>query len=461
MHIEHIFPFEWVPRDADIVLYGLGTVGRLYLHQIRLTKWCNVIAASDSSEENRRQFDWPGLNIVHPKEINNYGPGAYFVVAVEAIDAVNAIYRFLLEQGVPSDRIVNFNQRNGLFPFKVREHTSEEPLYFALKCRGGLGDHIVVSVIYERLIQLYPDLIFDIYGKRAFSEAVFGGKKGIRRFLAEEELAEYRDTYDAILDLDHFVGIDYCDFEYVKEQSDPIYQLLLASKRDPFVLGVPEHEGRYLAVLELARLVSTDRYGMLGHRGLWSLSPSMVQLPLDEKYEAVFQEYHLKRFFTFSCESDRTMRKAQNGQVKEWPIEYYQELVAKLKCRYPDCRMVQLGNSDMEEVKGADLYIKGQSLELIKYFLKNSLLHISSEGGLVHMATALGTTCAVLFGPTPVDYYGYPENINISSGVCKGCFYASPTWHVSCLLGDKQPRCMYCLKPDHVLAKISAFMDKS
>jgi ADP-heptose:LPS heptosyltransferase len=53
-------------------------------------------------------------------------------------------------------------------------------------------------------------------------------------------------------------------------------------------------------------------------------------------------------------------------------------------------------------------------------------MHIDDEGGLVHMATALGTKCAVLFGPTPVGIFGYEQNINICADTCKECFGIVP-----------------------------------
>ena len=65
----------------------------------------------------------------------------------------------------------------------------------------------------------------------------------------------------------------------------------------------------------------------------------------------------------------------------------------------------------------------GESLELVKYVLKGSLLHIDCDSGLVHLATQLGTKCVVLFGQTSVWYFGYEQNINIVSKVCNSCYF--------------------------------------
>ena len=41
------FPFESVKRDSRIIIYGAGSVGQTYLHQVSLTKYCKVIAIID------------------------------------------------------------------------------------------------------------------------------------------------------------------------------------------------------------------------------------------------------------------------------------------------------------------------------------------------------------------------------------------------------------------------------
>ena len=74
------------------------------------------------------------------------------------------------------------------------------------------------------------------------------------------------------------------------------------------------------------------------------------------------------------------------------------------------------------EIPNVDRHFLGCDLELTKYILANSLLHVGCEGGLIHLATALGTKCIVLFGASSVYYYGYARNINLVSEVCFPCF---------------------------------------
>ncbi len=89
-------------------------------------------------------------------------------------------------------------------------------------------------------------------------------------------------------------------------------------------------------------------------------------------------------------------------------------------------------------------------MEVTKWVLKKSLLHIDCEGGLVHLATQLGTKCIVLFGPTPINMYAYPQNINLVSPKCSNCMGTHKDWAFSCIKDLGHALCMYDLNPKEV-----------
>ena len=103
----------------------------------------------------------------------------------------------------------------------------------------------------------------------------------------------------------------------------------------------------------------------------------------------------------------------------------------------------------MERLSNADFHLLGTDLELTKYILKNSLLHVDIEGGPVHLASQLGTKCVVLFGATDIQYYAFGKNINIVSEVCNSCYMAWDN-NSQCLLGGKEPLCMLSITPQKV-----------
>lgn len=97
-------------------------------------------------------------------------------------------------------------------------------------------------------------------------------------------------------------------------------------------------------------------------------------------------------------------------------------------------------------------------MEEVKYVIKNALLHVDIEGGLVHLATNLGTKCVVLFGPTQVDIYGYPENINIVAPKCNGG-YGLYDNAFRCAKDLDEPECMKALKPQLVMEHIVSYLN--
>ena len=112
-------------------------------------------------------------------------------------------------------------------------------------------------------------------------------------------------------------------------------------------------------------------------------------------------------------------------------------------------------------IEGADRYIIGEDLEVAKYVLKNSLFHFDCEGGLVHIATQLGTKCFVVFGPTPIWFMGYEQNVNIAPKVCGECKGLITDWYTRCYRGYSTPACMASIKPEEVLTLMSDFIDST
>lgn len=141
-------------------------------------------------------------------------------------------------------------------------------------------------------------------------------------------------------------------------------------------------------------------------------------------------------------------------RIKLWPKEYLEQLLAMIKFHRPDIEIVQLGGSNAPKLNNVDKYLFGKSFEFAKYVLKNSMLHIDCEGGLVHLASQLGTKCVVVAGPTPIWYYGYKRNINIVATKCKDCAGVVPYWYERCMKGYEHPICMYSIKPQYVFDRI-------
>ena len=86
-------------------------------------------------------------------------------------------------------------------------------------------------------------------------------------------------------------------------------------------------------------------------------------------------------------------------------------------------KIVQVGVSNHYFEESFINTAKKTSFDELCTILKNSLLHIDIDGACTHISKALGTKSIVLFGPTCAKYLGYPENINITSSLCRDCYH--------------------------------------
>jgi hypothetical protein len=122
---------------------------------------------------------------------------------------------------------------------------------------------------------------------------------------------------------------------------------------------------------------------------------------------------------------------------------YFGSVVTLVKTASPSLTFVQVGTTTSEPIPECDVILLNKtSLDEVAGLLGQAALHLDNEGGLVHLAACLGTRSAVVFGPTPQDYFGYPDNINIEPPVCGGCWYMTRTWMDTCAKGYDAPLCL-------------------
>jgi ADP-heptose:LPS heptosyltransferase len=91
--------------------------------------------------------------------------------------------------------------------------------------------------------------------------------------------------------------------------------------------------------------------------------------------------------------------------------------------------------------------------------ISKSRLHLDNESGLVHLATALGVKCCVIFGPTSLDYFAYETNINLAPKFCGGCWWINDTWMEQCPRGFVEARCMTAHDPASIASAVLSAID--
>jgi len=131
----------------------------------------------------------------------------------------------------------------------------------------------------------------------------------------------------------------------------------------------------------------------------------------------------------------------------------FDRVVALVKAEFRELTMVQIGGQSSEPIPRADVQlINRTSLGETAEILRGAMLHLDSEGGLVHLAAAVGTRSCVVFGPTPVAYLAYKDNINLPPPVCGDCWWTTDAWQSDCPRGLARPQCLYERTPESVVA---------
>lgn len=331
---------------------------------------------------------------------------------------------------------------------------------------GGLGDKLIFANYLYCLKKKYKDakICADIYFPEGFgvADSIFENDSFTCHRIYKFESGDCAQLYD------WFVWVN----RYPMEQKTPNFEKInkICPKFGEYIRAVqrfatenktifdvsPRMDG-YTSYIESAldhkRIQQPDIYNLIGIKPDFEY-PLFVKEDADQYLRNVGLKN--KKFITIHRGSDVTYSK---NVVKLWPLEYYNELIKMLKEAYPDYIIVQMGVSRdrCPAMEGADVDLVGKtSMEQVKLLLRESSLHIDSEGGYVHIRRALRAgRSVVLFGSTSLPFFGYDYNINIVGDGCNyPCEWMKDDWIEKCVRGYEKPPCMYSIKPTRVMNEI-------
>jgi lipopolysaccharide heptosyltransferase II len=154
-----------------------------------------------------------------------------------------------------------------------------------------------------------------------------------------------------------------------------------------------------------------------------------------------------------------------NWEPKKWPVGNFIELVKKVLTFFKDVEIMIPGAE--KDVKTADDIVKaaGSSSrcyslagktrlnELAALFNKCDLV-VSADSGPLHLASAVGTTCIALFGPTSPKITG-PRGRGRSIVIAKDIDCEIPCYEEKC---EKDYICMNAITVDEVFAAVQEML---
>jgi len=188
---------------------------------------------------------------------------------------------------------------------------------------------------------------------------------------------------------------------------------------------------------------------------------SGLKLNIDFDKKAIYK-FNLegKKFITIHDGWDENTKIKNKTSTKSYPFNSWIKLIQELKLRLPEYCMVQIGGTgNGSDIEGVDYNLRGQTtLKEAAGVLAASSLHIDTDSGLVHIAASLGIKCAVLFGPTNIDYCSYGQNLNIGPKKCGNCWWSTDDWMEKCPRGLEAPECMASIEPAETAERIKIFL---
>jgi len=138
---------------------------------------------------------------------------------------------------------------------------------------------------------------------------------------------------------------------------------------------------------------------------------------------------------------------------KRWLPENWRRLTGLLRERRPELRMIQISPDQIPLEGVIDLSGKTNFREAARY-LERSVGFVGPEGGLMHLAAAVGRRSVILHsGYDPVELTAYPLHIILHHVIeCSACGRLDDCPH------DRQ--CMALITPDEVAAAVEELLDK-
>lgn len=470
MEMYYLFPFGKIKKGAKIIIYGAGAVGQWFLSQLKETSFAEVVAVADRA---CKQYPDLGIKLILPEEITRTEFDK-IIIAIEKPELAIEIKSFLVNDcHIKDEEIIWGCEQGACQVVVIRPLPPEiniaglaqfafqrEGISLAAFLPGGLGDDIVSKKFLEDLRKLADgSMSIDLYctrRNRGYVEAIF--QEPWYQIYDEPNLYEWNKAdYDVALQAEYILRVDHVSVDSLENEAPRLAKMMVSLRDSVDGYGLDcEPMCENSVHFARAHYCGWNAYAAMGH-GLLDNTDDSVSIPMKTTGAERFRGLKLPKCYITLNYGWGTQDVRKGLPAKVWVFSYYEQLVKLIKSEFPELSLVQLGTPRSEIIEGIDFFLNSETLETVKYILQQSCLHIDCEGGLVHLATQLGTKCAVLFGPTPESYFGYKSNINICANVCRPCYYVYNDFTL-CARRLKEPVCMFAITPKMVMESIGDYL---
>jgi ADP-heptose:LPS heptosyltransferase len=329
-----------------------------------------------------------------------------------------------------------------------------ESLNIGISHAGGMGDNLNLTAFSAAVKKQFPHSFTTVIISR-FPE-IFRDNKTIDRVIKVETAFYQKYVEENRNKFDIFGEYKYACKWYFSEKATQLKDVVEFKNKweKNFNKKYPHIFDKFLHDIPAMDRIGKKHYDIAFDSG--GVEGNLNEMFLSirpEDYKAV-EKFKGLRYVTISNNA------AGGLQTKSWYIPYWEKVNSHL--RKIGFIPIQVGVEKDEPLAGAERFI-GSIFETAA-LIKGAYFNIGPEGGLTHVARVVGTRSIVLFGPTPAHVFGYPENINVRSNVCKPCWWRKSDWFTMCSLRNQKvkatwaPPCMMGLTPENVIKEINKLL---
>lgn len=366
---------------------------------------------------------------------------------------------------------IHFFKHYYLYIMRRQKNLQRQKINIGFIIGGGFGDFLIFANYLRYFKNRFSDskINIDVYFYYGFSNASVLFREGelCRKCYQHTPPDDYQQAYDLFIEVSRYPKILACDYAKIQKKYADMIEYIDLIKRfrdeNPRFFNGASCDGQSATFSEFKnqkRIQQPDIYGYLGITEEYA-----YPLFIDGDEQKFLQTYGLtdKKYITMHRGCDAQYP----HHVKMWPVQNYGKLAKLIKTEFPEIIIVQYGVSveRCPPMENIDLNLVGRtSMDQVKIILKNSLLHIDSDGGMVHLRHALrkingGGVCLAMYGPNYENFFGYSENINITGDGCSHfCDWLTEDWMVNCARGFENPPCMTSITPEQIMSHFRRFM---
>lgn len=347
---------------------------------------------------------------------------------------------------IPLDLLDKFTKKNFIkkLNFVSIRKTTKDTVHFRLS--GGLGDHLIGLNYILYFSNTFPQYKIEVTGKKHLLETLATGNIPTNWTIVQKSnnfniFCEIEINRFPIVTFFTLHGVNNCPKTLINIIEDYI-KFENANRSILRYHPITDASSILYTSLNLKNRISQP--DLLNHFGISELKfecvPKVTKLALNR------WSLENSTFITVNRSIDSESRYLTSTKI--WPLENYERLFKLLERHFKEIKVVLVGPREINLSQSYSnlINLSGKTtLSELQTLLYYSKLHIGPEGGMVHLRQAMGKKkSVVLFGSTSPDFYGYEDNINVSSDFprqcCCGCEWAIENWSEECCITNKN----YC-----------------